>query len=79
MENNYHRPITHEDSLNAILDLASAIAHAEENAGKITPERALILAEAARQVAARLMEELHQLQEALENLHLTLTPHIGEA
>lgn len=66
-------------TIDAIRLLMTFIEHTEDNQGEITPANALVLAEAAKQTATLLIEDLRRLEEENEELHFALMPPLGEA
>lgn len=63
----------------AIQDLYTFVLHTRDNAGRITPQNALFLAEAAQQFARLSMAELQRLRDEISKLNLALMDHWGEA
>jgi len=63
----------------AVQDLVTFILYTKDNAGRITPQNALFLAEAAQQYAKLSMAELQRLRDEIAKLNLALMDHWGEA
>lgn len=66
-------------TIDAIRLLMTFIEHTEANQGEITPTNALVLAEAAKQTATLLIEDIRRLEEENGELHFALMPPLGEA